>query len=248
MVYVDSRNLGYKPYIWRWLNTRTKPGEAEALQLLFDRIAVPAIDWVCAGTDGHDIVKKPLQRVPHTNLNMMVQLCRLLDATIIDHPKMEDPQVGGVGLIAPCSPGGGRQQGPRAAAVRAGCGGHTTVPQTHQGQQLLLLSACCVACVQVRTALFVFCCVWSVGALVVQQPEAKDRDRFDALLKQLAAMGTVDLDRVCAGQLPAQSLYEYCFDVEDGCWRSWRSYVGAYVPQPSGQFSKVLVSTGDTAR
>jgi dynein heavy chain len=93
MVYVDSRNLGYKPYIWRWLNTRTKPGEAEALQLLFDRIALPAIEWVCEGLDGHDIVKKPLQRVPHTNLNMVAQLCRLLDATIIDHPKMEDPQV-----------------------------------------------------------------------------------------------------------------------------------------------------------
>jgi hypothetical protein len=104
MVYVDSRNLGYKPYIWRWLNTRTKPGEAEALQLLFDRIAVPAIDWVCEGMDGHDIVKKPLQRVPHTNLNMVAQLCRLLDATIIDHPKMEDPQVGAVASLVPhCS-------------------------------------------------------------------------------------------------------------------------------------------------
>jgi dynein heavy chain len=93
MVFVDSRNLGYMPYIARWLATRTKPGEAEALRLLFDHIAVPAIDWVCDGMDGHDIVKKPLQRVPHTNLNMAAQLCRLLDATIIDHPKMEDPQV-----------------------------------------------------------------------------------------------------------------------------------------------------------
>jgi hypothetical protein len=55
--------------------------------------------------DGHDIVKKPLQRVPHTNLNMVAQLCRLLDATIIDHPKMEDPQVGmtdGVQAIQYC--------------------------------------------------------------------------------------------------------------------------------------------------
>lgn len=103
-------------------------------------------------------------------------------------------------------------------------------------------------CLQVRTALFIFCCVWSVGALIVQQPEAKDREKFDSLMKQLAAMGTVDADRVSAGQLPAQSLYEYCFDVADGCWRSWRSYVTDYVPPPSGQFSKILVSTADTVR
>lgn len=93
MVYVDRRNLGYKPYIWKWLNTRTNPGEAEALQELMDKYAVPAIEWVSEGLDGHDLVKKPLQSVPHSSLNMAGQLCRLLDATIIDHPKMQDPQV-----------------------------------------------------------------------------------------------------------------------------------------------------------
>lgn len=101
---------------------------------------------------------------------------------------------------------------------------------------------------QVRGALFIFCCMWSIGALLVQQPDVKDRDRFDALMKQLAALGTVDSDRVPAGQLPAQSLYEYCFDVADGCWRSWRSYVSAYTPPAGGQFSKILVATADTVR
>jgi dynein heavy chain len=90
--------------------------------------------------------------------------------------------------------------------------------------------------------------VWSLGALLVQQPEARERERFDTFMKQCAALGTVDADRVPAGQLPAQSLYDYCFDVADGCWRSWRSYVAAYVPPPSGQFSKILVSTADTVR
>uniref|UniRef100_A0A383W4S5 Dynein-1, subspecies f n=1 Tax=Tetradesmus obliquus TaxID=3088 RepID=A0A383W4S5_TETOB len=192
MVYVDSRNLGYKPYFWRWLNMRSRPGEAEALQLLIDKYAVPAIEWVAEGLDGHDLVKRPQQSVPHTNLNMAAQLCKLLDATIIDHPKMQDPQV--------------------------------------------------------LDALFVFCCVWSIGALLVQRPEAKERDRFDALMKQLAALGTVDADRVSCSQLPSRSLYEYCFDVADGCWRSWRSYVTEYVPPVSGQFSKILVSTADTVR
>lgn len=37
MVYVDSRNLGYKPYIWTWLNNRPKQAEVDILKSLFDK-------------------------------------------------------------------------------------------------------------------------------------------------------------------------------------------------------------------
>lgn len=37
MVYVDSRNLGYKPYIWTWLNKRPKQAEVDILKGLFDK-------------------------------------------------------------------------------------------------------------------------------------------------------------------------------------------------------------------
>lgn len=37
MVYVDSRNLGYEPYVWRWLNSRPTAQEADALRQLFDK-------------------------------------------------------------------------------------------------------------------------------------------------------------------------------------------------------------------
>lgn len=46
MVYVDSRNLGYKPYIYTWLNSRAKQGEVDILRGLFEKYAVPAVDWV----------------------------------------------------------------------------------------------------------------------------------------------------------------------------------------------------------
>jgi len=84
--------------------------------------------------------------------------------------------------------------------------------------------------------------------MLVQRPEARERERFDAFLKQLAGLGTVDTDRVSASQLPSRSLYEYCFDVADGCWRSWRSYVTDYIPPASGHFRQILVSTADTVR
>ncbi|KAF8069431.1 DHC1 [Scenedesmus sp. PABB004] len=182
MVYVDSRVLGYRPYVWRWLNGRTRPGEAEALSLLFDKYAAPAIDWVSEGLDGHDLVRRPAQSVPHTALNMAAQLCRLLDATIV------------------------------------------------------------------LDALFLFCVVWSVGALLVQRPEARERERFDALLRSLAGLGTLDAERVSASQLPARSLYDYAFDVGDGCWRSWRSYAAPYTPPPGLPFAQILVPTADSVR
>lgn len=51
-----------------------------------------------------------------------------------------------------------------------------------------------------------------------------------------------------ATQLPAKSLYEYCFDVEEGVWKAWKAYVTPYEPPIDGQFSKILVPTVDVVR
>ncbi len=56
MVYVDSRNLGYRPYVWTWLNGRTKQTEVDILKSLFDKYASPCVDWVLEGVDGDDLV------------------------------------------------------------------------------------------------------------------------------------------------------------------------------------------------
>lgn len=192
MVYVDSRNLGYKPFIWTWLNGRAKQSEADILRALFDKYAVPCVDWVLEGVDGDDLVRRPKQTIPVTNLNMITQLCTLLDAIVEDHPRMADPQI--------------------------------------------------------LEAVFIFCVVWSLGACIVQRPDAPDRDRFDAFVKRLANMSMVDGERVSATQLPAKSLFEYCFDTNEGVWKAWKTYVQPYEPPPDGQFSKILVPTVDVVR
>lgn len=107
MVFVDSRNLGWRPYLWRWLNGRTAPGEADALRPLFDKYAGPGIDWVIEGLDGGDVVKRPQQSVPLTGLNLLAQLCGLLEALLApaaaggegeaaaaENSRLQDPQVG----------------------------------------------------------------------------------------------------------------------------------------------------------
>jgi hypothetical protein len=94
MVYVDSRNLGYEPFIWKWLRTRPKPEEATILRSLFEKYAKACVDWVLEGVDGDELVKRPRQSVPVTNLNMITQLCSLLETLLADDGKISgDPQV-----------------------------------------------------------------------------------------------------------------------------------------------------------
>ena len=43
--------------------------------------------------------------------------------------------------------------------------------------------------------------------------------RFNDFLTHTSGMGTVDNDKVFVGSLPSQSLYEYCFDADQQCWK-----------------------------
>ncbi len=44
-------------------------------------------------TTGEDLVRRPKLSVPRTNLNMVQQLCSLLEITLVDNPRMSDPAV-----------------------------------------------------------------------------------------------------------------------------------------------------------
>ena len=93
MVYVDSRNLGYEPFIWTWLNSRTDEDEREQLRSLFDKYATPSINWVLEGMEGEELVKRPVQTIPITNLNMIQQLTSLFDTLAGPSGSLHDAQV-----------------------------------------------------------------------------------------------------------------------------------------------------------
>lgn len=80
MVYVDSRNLGYSPFVSSWLASVTNQEEQDLLRGLFEKYATPCIAWVIEGVEGDELVKRPQQSIPTTNLNMIRQLTTLLDA------------------------------------------------------------------------------------------------------------------------------------------------------------------------
>ena len=84
MVYVDPKNLGVDPYVWRWCNTRSDV-EAAALHPLFKKYLKPCLAFVLEGINlKGDIEQRPMQVVPRTDLNLVTQLTNLLDVLMAD--------------------------------------------------------------------------------------------------------------------------------------------------------------------
>ncbi len=92
MVYVDPKNLGYAPYYHKWLvNGKDKYDEAihENLKDLFLKYVPPIMDRIFEGVNGEELVP-PLRFItPRTNLNLVTQLCNLIEAILPD--KEHDP-------------------------------------------------------------------------------------------------------------------------------------------------------------
>ena len=71
MVYVDPKNLGYRPYWSKWVNARVNKEEQTHLFAMHDKYVTLLIDMVLEGiVDGKE--EKQLKTiVPQTNLNMV---------------------------------------------------------------------------------------------------------------------------------------------------------------------------------
>ncbi|KAJ3055760.1 Dynein heavy chain 10, axonemal [Rhizophlyctis rosea] len=84
MVYMDPKNLGYKPFYQKWVNARQNKAEGEILLKLFTKYVPASIEYVMEGTF-EGFMGDPLKRViPATALSMMAQLCALLEAQLTD--------------------------------------------------------------------------------------------------------------------------------------------------------------------
>lgn len=77
MVYVDPKNLGYQPYWDKWVKKRP---EREMLQELYEKYIPPALSYIILGQIGPQQVQPLKCIIPQTGLNMVTQLCYMLDA------------------------------------------------------------------------------------------------------------------------------------------------------------------------
>ena len=95
MVYVDPRNLGYTPYWNKWMTKWHKYKEKyetliDTLNELYPKYIPPLISRIFDGVDGEDMFKPLNFALPRTNLNLVQQLCRLLDAMIDPEGNMDN--------------------------------------------------------------------------------------------------------------------------------------------------------------
>ncbi|XP_062273833.1 dynein axonemal heavy chain 10 [Scomber scombrus] len=79
MVFVDPKNLRYTPYWQRWLTNRP---EQEVLNKLFEKYVHSSIDMIVDGIVDGKQCQKLKTVVPQTDLNMVTQLCLMLDALL----------------------------------------------------------------------------------------------------------------------------------------------------------------------
>ncbi|XP_065190514.1 dynein axonemal heavy chain 10-like [Sycon ciliatum] len=82
MVYVDPKNLGYDPFWQRWKNARTNKTERDELDKLFNKYVNPSIGYILEGFVDGRAVEKLKTIIPLTNLNMVCQLCKMLDSLL----------------------------------------------------------------------------------------------------------------------------------------------------------------------
>jgi dynein heavy chain len=82
MVYLDPKNLGYKPYFQKWLSQRNNKSEADLLLKFFTKYVPLCIEFILEGVFEGFIGKAPRTIVPISNLSVTVQLCSLLESML----------------------------------------------------------------------------------------------------------------------------------------------------------------------
>jgi dynein heavy chain len=91
MVWVDPQNLGYQPFYERWVRQRfgngvlieeEKQQQADNFIALFEKYVPPSIDLILAGIVDGEMGQKLKQAIPITNIDMVRQLCSVIDASL----------------------------------------------------------------------------------------------------------------------------------------------------------------------
>eukprot|EP00767_Chilomastix_cuspidata_P004259 gnl/Chilomastix_cuspidata/4391.p1 GENE.gnl/Chilomastix_cuspidata/4391~~gnl/Chilomastix_cuspidata/4391.p1 ORF type:complete len:5137 (+),score=567.95 gnl/Chilomastix_cuspidata/4391:1094-15412(+) len=233
MVWVDTKNLGYRPYFNRWVRGKD-PKQADVLKTLFDKYVPPLIDRIIEGIRDGEPGKPLKQAIPQTDLNLVRQLCAVFDEVM--------------------------NAGQKAMEVKKAKKKVASLQKTDSMDNLFgdIMNKAQVA-PQTDTilnmtdfysleAVMIFSIVFSLGATV----DEVDRDEFDGMIKEISSLPTVETEGtpVGPGQLPAvePTLFEYRYDVVKAQWIPWSDSVEPYEPPVDGLFASILVPTVDTVR
>ncbi|XP_076299453.1 dynein axonemal heavy chain 10-like [Lasioglossum baleicum] len=81
MVYVDPKNLGYEPYMDKWVRSKNE-SDQEQLNGMREKYVDGAIQLIIHGMLGLQSVKPLKMIIPQTGLNMVTQLCYVFDGLL----------------------------------------------------------------------------------------------------------------------------------------------------------------------
>jgi len=234
MVYVSPLNLGHYPYYYRWVQQRFAAQQAderqvELLMTMLDKYVDPCIEYALEGKRDGQLTKEGALPavITCTAVALVRQLCGLFTSLMPLLPTSVEV--------------GERKDG----AVGDEEERKDSRPAQKIGRQPLQKDG------EVMESLFIWCTVWSIGAVLKEQA----RFKFDQFVKGLS--GRQQLQSAGKSHVPENPIYEYIFgpilDSGDSSeappaptWQPWK--VPAYVPPNPFKFSQVLVPTVDTVR
>ena len=100
MVWVDPKNLGYRPYYERWLvrNVKDNPERTARLEELFSKYVPELVEWLMLGLIFGEYEVKPKMVLPLTDLNLVVSLSHLLASLFQQAPDSDVKHVEGIFL------------------------------------------------------------------------------------------------------------------------------------------------------
>ena len=224
MVYVDPKDLGCKPYYYRWVRQLTKfhdnannqdkdasskSEQVNILTSLGEKYIQPCLDFIFLGIDSYED-GQPTENgkctlvLPLCELNLIKQLCSVFSSIV--QPKTDAN-----------NENGGQEN-------------------AREGFQAIIDP-------DVIESIFIFSLMWSAGAALT----ANDRQFFDQFVKKLSERTLANV--AGKNKLPKENnLFDYFFDLGKLQWLPWKSIVSEYVPPEPFVFSKVMVPTIDTVR
>lgn len=82
MVYVDPKNLGYHPYMNKWIRSKSE-SDQETLTAMFEKYVDGAITYIIDGLFGLQQLKPLKMIIPQTGLNMVSINVRALISSIV---------------------------------------------------------------------------------------------------------------------------------------------------------------------
>ena len=199
---------------------------------LFDKYALPAIAFVLGNEAGAEASACLKQALPATDLNMVQQLCELLTLQLRESGGERKAEAGSHDIYGPHRAvechirsliyklSSVERLSHRWSEPIAVCAVVTPLhPQRCSQFSIAQALFTAFAYSQVLEAYFLQCCIWSIGAALVQTPEVPHRDKLDAFLKQCANLNLASGDIVPLGSLPEQSIYAFFIDEDASAWK-----------------------------